>query len=86
MALVARVPKPDSEPVSASVCFEHDSEDGLYYLTIEVEGRQSSFNIGMDHQAFEELLDAGCIVFLDLHNHVHTKVPCRPSVDRVNLN
>ncbi len=86
MVLVALVPKPESEPVPAKVCFEHDSEDGLYYLTIEVEGRQSSFNIGMDHQAFEELLDAGCIVFLDLHHHVHTKVFCHAGVDRANLN
>ncbi len=76
---VAQVPN----PVPAKICFEHDRQDGLYYLTIEVEGLESGFNIGLTRQAFEELLDAGCIVFLDLHHHVHTQVPCYPGVTRV---
>lgn len=78
--------RPRPKPVPAKICFEHDPRENLYYLTIEVEGLTPALNIGLDHRALEELLDAGCVVFLDLHPHVHTQVPCHPCVARGSLN
>ena len=58
--MVARVPNSE-EPVPAKICVEHDHQDGLYYLSIEVDGKEP-VTIGLERQGFEELLDAGCIV------------------------
>ena len=76
------------ETVPAKICVDHDNQDGLYYLSISVEGRET-VSIGLSRQGFEELLDAGCIVFLEIHPHVHTQVDihqCCARIENAHLN
>ena len=75
----------------ASVCFHRCESDGLCYMAITVEGRGEPFVVAMQPEEFEEFLDAGCIVFLEINPHVHTQIALQPlalplSSVRPNLN
>lgn len=79
--------RPVLDLTEAAVCF-HRCEHGRYWMSITVEGADSALTIAMDRDEFEELLDAGCIVFLNIHDHVHTKlaVQSAPPVPHHHLN
>lgn len=81
MALVARVPNGPSS--IASFCIHHDEKEDRFVFSVELDGQQA-LTLNLSSEAFEELIDAAAIVFLQIHPHVHTSIPCNPTRRQLN--